>query len=108
MLELQFVELNKLKKFTKESPLTFWIEFFKNPYSEQCKELYKFVPELKEASDIFEAAKAAPHKRRFIQEREDAVRNYNNAISAAIEEEREKAEKKLAEELEKADEKYAY
>ena len=103
LLELQFVELNKLKKFTKESPLTFWIEFFKNPYSEQCKELYKFVPELKEASDIFEAAKADPEKRRLIQEREDAVRNYNNAISAAIEEEREKAEKKLAEERAKAE-----
>ena len=105
LLELQFVELNKLKKFTKESPLTFWIEFFKNPYSEQCKELYKFVPELKEASDIFEAAKADPAKRRLIQEREDAVRNYNNAISVAVEEEREKAEKKLAEELEKAERK---
>ncbi len=105
LLELQFVELNKLKKFTKESPLTFWIEFFKNPYSEQCKELYKFVPELKEASDIFEAAKADPEKRRLIQEREDAVRNYNNAISAAIEEERAKAEQKLAEEQAKAERK---
>ena len=107
LLELQFVELNKLKKFTKESPLTFWIEFFKNPYSEQCKELYKFVPELKEASDIFEAAKADPEKRRLIQEREDAVRNYNNAISAAIEEERAKAEHKLAEELGKVEQKLA-
>jgi predicted transposase/invertase (TIGR01784 family) len=107
LLELQFVELNKLKKFTKESPLTFWIEFFKNPYSEQCKELYKFVPELKEASDIFEAAKADPEKRRLIQEREDAVRNYHNAISVAVEEEREKAEKKFAEERAKAEkEKY--
>ena len=44
-------------------------------------------------------------KRRLIQEREDAVRNYNNAISVALEEEREKAEKKLAEELEKAERK---
>ena len=35
LLEIQFVELNKLKQFTKESPLTFWIEFFKNPYSER-------------------------------------------------------------------------
>ena len=93
LLELQFVELNKLKKFTKESPLTFWIEFFRNPYSEQCKELYKFVPELKEASDIFEAAKADPEKRRLIQEREDAVRNYNNAISVAVEEGRAEGEK---------------
>ena len=52
---------------------------------------FKFVPELKEASDIFEAAKADPEKRRLIQEREDAVRNYNNAISVAVEEERAKA-----------------
>ena len=106
LLEIQFVELNKLKKFTKESPLTFWIEFFKNPYSEECKELYKFVPELKEASDIFEAAKADPEKRRLIQEREDAIRNYNNAISVAVEqgraEERAKAEKELSEERAKA------
>lgn len=85
LLEIQFVELNKLKQFTKESPLTFWIEFFKNPYSEECKELYKFVPELNEAREIFEAAKADPVKRRLIQEREEAVRNYNHAISSAAE-----------------------
>lgn len=107
LLEIQFVELNKLKKFTKESPLTFWIEFFNDPYSEASKELYKFVPELKEASEIFEAAKSDPVKRRLIQEREDAIRNYNNAISVAIEqgraEERAKAEAKLAEERAKAE-----
>ncbi|MCR5224814.1 MAG: Rpn family recombination-promoting nuclease/putative transposase [Alphaproteobacteria bacterium] len=85
LLEIQFVELNKLKQFTKESPLTFWIEFFKNPYSEECKELYKFVPELKEAREIFEAAKADPVKRRLIQEREESVRNFNHAISSATE-----------------------
>ena len=64
-------------------------------------------PKLKEASDIFEAAKADPEKRRLIQEREDAVRNYNNAISAAIEEEQAKAEQKLAEERAKAEQKLA-
>ena len=37
LLEIQFVELDKLKKFTKESPLTFWIEFFRDPYSESAK-----------------------------------------------------------------------
>ena len=36
--------------------------------------------------DIFEAAKADPEKKRLIQEREEAVRNYNNAISVATEE----------------------
>ena len=41
--------------------------------------------EEKEANDIFEAAKADPEKRRKIQEREDALRNYNHAIYVATE-----------------------
>ena len=89
LLEIQFLELDKLKKFTKESPITFWIEFFKNPYSEECKELYKFVPELKEAKEVFEAAKADPKKRKLIEEREAAIRNYAAAIAQSKEEGRE-------------------
>ena len=91
MLEIQFVELDKMRKFDKESPITFWIEFFKNPYSEICKELYKFVPELKEAKEVFEKAKADPKKRQLLEEREDAARNYASDISSAREEERAKA-----------------
>ncbi len=89
LLEIQFFELDKLKKFTKESPITFWIEFFKNPYSEECKELYKFIPELKEAKEVFEAAKADPKKRKLIEEREDAIRNYAAAMAQFKEEGRE-------------------
>ena len=80
-----------MRKFDKESPITFWIEFFKNPYSEICKELYKFVPELKEAKEVFEKAKADPKKRQLLEEREDAARNYASDISSAREEERAKA-----------------
>ena len=86
LLELQFLELNKMKKYTKESPITFWIEFFRDPYSEACQELYKFVPEIKEAKDIYEEAKSNPKKRRILEEREDAVRNYAAGLSAAREE----------------------
>ena len=86
LLEIQFLELDKLKKFTKESPITFWIEFFKNPYSEECKELYKFIPELKEAKEVFEAAKADPKKRKLIEERESAIRNYAAAMAQSKEE----------------------
>jgi len=83
LLEIQFVELDKLKKFTKESPLTFWIEFFRDPYSESAKELYKFVPELQEAKEVLEASKSDPEKRQLIIEREEATRNYNNAVKTA-------------------------
>ena len=93
LLEIQFLELDKLKKFTKESPITFWIEFFKNPYSEECQELYKFVPELKEAKEVFEAAKADPEKRRLIEEREEAIRNYAAAMAQSKEEGIEEGEK---------------
>ena len=86
LLEIQFVELNKMRQFDRESPITFWIEFFKNPYSEACKELYKVVPELREAKEIFEQAKADPKKRRLIEEREDTARNFASAISTAREE----------------------
>ena len=83
LLEIQFLELNKMRKLDENSPITFWVEFFKDPYSETCKELYKIVPELKEAKDILEMAKADPEKRKLMQDREDAARNYANDISQA-------------------------
>lgn len=103
LMEIQFVELNKMRQFDKESPITFWIEFFKNPYSEACKELYKVVPELKEAKEVFEQAKADPKKRRLIEEREDAARNYASAISTAREEGREEERAKTKKLLDKAE-----
>ena len=110
LLEIQFVELNKMRKFDKKSPITFWIEFFKDPYSDTCKELYKLVPELNEAKNMMEKAKADPKKRQLIEERENAARDYASAIAdAKIEgiekgkaEERAKADKELAEERAKA------
>ena len=92
-----------MRQFDKESPITFWIEFFKNPYSEACKELYKVVPELKEAKEVFEQAKADPKKRRLIEEREDAARNYASAISTAREEGREEERAKTKKLLDKAE-----
>lgn len=94
---------DKMRKFDKESPITFWIEFFKNPYSEICRELYKFVPELKEAKELFEKAKADPKKRRLLEEREDAARNYASDISSAHNEGREEERAKaMAEKRESA------
>ena len=49
LLELHFVELVKVKTISKDSPVTFWVEFFKNPYSEQAKALCEYRLEIKEA-----------------------------------------------------------
>lgn len=34
LLELHFIELGKMKEMKEDSPITFWIEFFKDPYSD--------------------------------------------------------------------------
>jgi len=61
--------------------------------SESAKELYKFVPELQEAKEVLEASKSDPEKRQLIIEREEATRNYNNAVKTAETRGREEGEK---------------
>jgi predicted transposase/invertase (TIGR01784 family) len=89
LLEMQFIELNKLRQVDKASPITFWIEFFRNPYSESVKALCDYVPEIKEAKQIYEKAKTDPKLREIIETREKATRDYSNDISCAKEEGRE-------------------
>ena len=86
LLEMQFIELNKLRQVDRESPITFWIEFFRNPYSENVRALCDYVPEIKEAKQIYEKAKTDPKLREIIEAREKAIRDYSNDISCAREE----------------------
>ena len=82
-LEIQFIELNKVKRFDKDSPITFWVEFFKDPRSEASQKLYTLVPELEEAKEVFDFAITDEGTRKKILMREDANRNYNSAIAGA-------------------------
>jgi predicted transposase/invertase (TIGR01784 family) len=86
LLEMQFIELNKMRQVDKESPITFWIEFFKNPYSESVRALCDYVPEIREAKQIFEKAKSDPKARELIEAREKALRDYANDIANAKDE----------------------
>ncbi len=101
-LEMQFVELKKMKERENHSLLSFWVEFIRNPYSERCEKLYKEVPELKEAKEVFDAAKADPKKRALIEARANAILNLSSMIASARAEERAKADKELAKERAKA------
>jgi predicted transposase/invertase (TIGR01784 family) len=101
LLEIQFIELGKLRQVEKESPITFWIEFFRNPYSESVKALCDYVPEIKEAKQIYEKAKSDPKARALIEAREKAIRDYSNDIACAKEEGREEGEQKKAREMAK-------
>jgi predicted transposase/invertase (TIGR01784 family) len=83
LLEMQFIELNKMRQFDEESPITFWVEFFRDPYSERVRALCDYVPEIQEAKKMFEKAKADPKVRALIEEQEKALRDYMNDISCA-------------------------
>ena len=72
-----------MTKHSEENPITFWLEFIKNPYSEDCKEVYKLVPEVKAAKDAFERIKADPEKINLIELREEAFLNYRSDLIGA-------------------------
>ena len=73
----------------KDSPITFWIEFFKNPYSEQVKALCDYVPEIKEAKEVFERAKVDPAAQELLRVREKALMDYASDMRTAKDEGRE-------------------
>jgi predicted transposase/invertase (TIGR01784 family) len=86
LLEIQFIQLSKLRQMEKESPIAFWIEFFRNPYSRSVKALCVYVSGIKEAKQIYEQAKSTPKARELIEIREKAVRDYSNDIAYAKDE----------------------
>jgi predicted transposase/invertase (TIGR01784 family) len=98
LLEMQFIELNKLRQVDKESPITFWIEFFRNPYSESVKALCDYVPEIREAKRIYEKAKTDPKFRALIEARKKALHDYANDIACARDEGKAEGEFKKARE----------
>ena len=101
LLELHFLDLTKLKGLDEENPVTMWMEFFKNPYSEETQLIYERIPEIKEAKEMFEKVKSDPKYLELIRMKEEANIEFNNAIANAEDkvrvEERTKAEKEKAE-----------
>jgi predicted transposase/invertase (TIGR01784 family) len=86
LLEMHFLELNKMRQVEEESPITFWIEFFKDPYSQKIASICEFVPEIREAKSIFEKAKSDPGAQELMRIREKAIRDYTSDIASAKDE----------------------
>jgi predicted transposase/invertase (TIGR01784 family) len=42
--EIHFLELSKIKDFRKNVPVTWWLEYLKNPHSQVVEEIGKFEP----------------------------------------------------------------
>lgn len=99
LLEFQFVELPKMDKIDDNEPLTYWIEFLKNPYSKESEEICEKVPAIKEAKNMYEKAKADPKTLELIKARERAQLEVDSAIADAREEGIEKGKFEMARNL---------
>jgi predicted transposase/invertase (TIGR01784 family) len=94
LLEMHIIELNKVGEIDKESPLTFWIEFFKDPYSKSVEAMFEVVPEIREAKRIFEKAKSDPEAREWMRVLEKAKMDYASDLATAKDEGREEGMEK--------------
>lgn len=48
------------KYFTKDIPVTMWLEFLRNPFSKEVIETEERTPELKESKEILERLNKSP------------------------------------------------
>jgi predicted transposase/invertase (TIGR01784 family) len=81
--EIHFLELRKMKKFSEDSPITWWLEFIKNPHSEVVDKIGEFEPIIKEAVEMFDYVTSDPETRELIRIREAGLRDYNSDINSA-------------------------
>jgi predicted transposase/invertase (TIGR01784 family) len=81
--EIHFLELRKMKKFSEDSPITWWLEFIKNPHSEVVDKIGEFEPIIKEAVKMFDYVTSDPQTRELIRIREAGLRDYNSDINSA-------------------------
>jgi predicted transposase/invertase (TIGR01784 family) len=81
--EIHFLELRKMKKFSEDSPVTWWIEFIKAPHSEVVDKIGEFEPVIREAVKMFDIVTSDPQTRELIRIREAGLRDYNSDINSA-------------------------
>jgi predicted transposase/invertase (TIGR01784 family) len=81
--EIHFLEIRKMKEFREDSPVTWWIEYIKNPHSEIVKKIGEFEPVIKEAIEMFDIVTSDPATRELIRMREGGLHDYNSDIGSA-------------------------
>ncbi len=79
MIENDFMT-ELLPTIRDEAPITLWMEFLIDPYSEKVKYICEFVPEIREAKEIFEKAKSDPEVQKLIKLQEKATRDHPSDI----------------------------
>ncbi|MDR1907253.1 MAG: Rpn family recombination-promoting nuclease/putative transposase [Holosporales bacterium] len=69
--------------FSKDCPLTLWVEYLKNPLSKTVKKIMEFEPIIEEAVNMFKTISDDPKTREMIRMREEGILDYNSAIDHA-------------------------
>lgn len=83
LMELHFLELKKMRQVSATNPITVWLEFLKNPYSENVAKYEKTIPELKEAKELYGKINSDKKAQELWRLREKAIYDEASAISAA-------------------------
>jgi predicted transposase/invertase (TIGR01784 family) len=82
--EIHFIEIPKMREYSRDRPLTYWIEFLKDPYSDIIRKVSEYEPVVKEAVDMFGRVLADPETKELIRVRNKWERDFSNAVSSAV------------------------
>jgi predicted transposase/invertase (TIGR01784 family) len=96
LLELHFLELKKMRQVSINNPITVWLEFLRNPYSDTIAKFEQTMPELKEAKEVYGKIRSDKKAQELWRLREKAI---NDEFSALNNAERKGIEKGKAEGL---------
>jgi predicted transposase/invertase (TIGR01784 family) len=80
MEEIHFFELPKMKKFSKKNPITWWLEYLKNPHSKTVEEIGEFEPVIKEAVKMFDVVTSDKETQELLRMKEKGERDFNSAM----------------------------
>ena len=83
LMEFYVLQLPNLKHIDEADRTTYWMQFFKDPYSNEAKKVYEKVPVIKEALSMFEKAKTNDEVLRLIRLREEAQSEVATRIAEA-------------------------
>jgi len=84
LLEIHFLELKKMQALRPNSTvLETWLEFLRNPRSQEMLELAKTRPEIAKAQDILTRVNNDPEARELWRRREKAIYDESSALAFA-------------------------
>jgi predicted transposase/invertase (TIGR01784 family) len=80
MEEIHFLELPKMQEFNKASPITWWLEYLKNPHSKAVEKIGEFEPVIKEAVKMFDVITSDKKTQELLRMKEKGERDFNSAM----------------------------